>query len=124
MPVALSSGNANIAEFVTAGIPKRVADGPYRCSTTRYLYGLDDESGQEVLSYQWHPDSRSPITWPHLHLAAGAEVAHLHVARAHLSTGRVSIEQVLRLAIGELGVEPLRDDWSDVLDRTHGHYES
>jgi hypothetical protein len=36
----------------------------------------------------------------------------------------VSIEEVLRLAITELGVEPLRDDWREVLERTQGSYET
>jgi hypothetical protein len=98
--------------------------GPYKCSTTSYLYGLDDSDGREVLSYQWHPSGRSPVTWPHLHLGAGAAVGRLELARAHLPTGRVSIEEVLRLAISELGVEPLREDWREVLERTQQAYET
>lgn len=100
------------------------ARGPYKCSTTSYLYGLDDPDGREVLSYQWHPGGRSPVTWPHLHLGAAAEVGRSELARAHLPTGRVSIEELLRLAITELGVEPLRDDWREVLERTQGAYET
>jgi hypothetical protein len=77
-----------------------------------------------VFSYQWHPGGRSPVTWPHLHLGAGAEVGRTELASAHLPTGRVSIEEVLRLAITELGVEPLRDDWREVLERTQAAYET
>jgi hypothetical protein len=71
---------------------------------------LDDADGREVLSFQWHPGGRSPVTWPHLHLGAGAEVGRAELTSAHLPTGRVAIEEVLGLAISELGVEPLRGD--------------
>ena len=98
--------------------------GPYRCSTASYYYGLDDEDGREVFVFQWHPAGRSPVTWPHLHLGAGAEVGRLDVANAHLPTGRVALEEVLRLAIDELGVEPLRSNWREVLDETQGAYEA
>lgn len=37
--------------------------------------------------------------------------------RAHLPTGRVSVESVLRLLLHDLDVTPRRDDWREVLDR-------
>ena len=92
--------------------------GPFRVSTATYLYSLEDEDGREVVAYHWQPDGRSPITWPHLHLGAACEIGNRWVADAHLPTGRVAIEQVLRLAIEDLGAEPLRDDWRDVLEET------
>lgn len=46
------------------------------------------------------------------------------LARAHLPTGRVSIEEVLRMAITKLGVEPLREDGKEFLDRTQQAYEA
>jgi hypothetical protein len=40
------------------------------------------------------------------------------LARAHVPSGAVLLEDVLRLAIEDLGVRPARADWSDVLDAT------
>ena len=37
---------------------------------------------------------------------------------AHVPTGPVMLEAVLRLAIQELGVRPARTDWLAVLDAT------
>jgi hypothetical protein len=97
--------------------------GPYKCSTTSYVYALDDDQSKEVISYQWHPSGRSHVTWPHLHLGAGAHVERHDLSAAHLPTGRISIEEMLRLAIDELGVEPLRADWRDVMDTSQVAHE-
>lgn len=35
--------------------------------------------------------------------------------RTHLPTGRISLEQVIRLAIDQLAAEPKRTDWDKVL---------
>jgi hypothetical protein len=73
-----------------------------------YDYRLSREDGAEMLSWHWHPQT-------------GLHLPHLHVARgpvpkaAHLPTARVSLESVIRLLVADLGVNPLRSDWSDVL---------
>jgi hypothetical protein len=38
------------------------------------------------------------------------------IQRAHLPTGRVSVEDFLRTAIRDFGVKPQRDDWETVLN--------
>jgi hypothetical protein len=40
------------------------ADG-WRVAILGYGY-----EGRELLSYHWHPSGHSPITWPHMHVAA------------------------------------------------------
>jgi hypothetical protein len=35
---------------------------------------------------------------------------------AHFPTGRIALEDVLRLAITEFGVRPPRSDWAEVYD--------
>lgn len=97
--------------------------GPWKVSSAAYLYALDDGDGHELLAYHWHPEWRSAIARPHLHLGAGAMVGHKGVAEAHLETGRVAIESLLRCAIAELGAEPLRDDWRQVLDDAQAAFE-
>lgn len=91
-------------------------DGLYRVVTTGYLYAVDDEDGAEMLAFHWHTGGRSPVTYPHLHLGAGARVGRPEVAGAHIPTGQIGLSQVVRLAIEELGVEPRRPDWREVLD--------
>ncbi len=83
-----------------------------------YQYALYDVDSREILAYHWHPEGSSHVTAPHLHLGSGAEVGRRDLAGAHLPTGHVALEDVLRLAIADLGVRPLRHDWSEVLDRT------
>jgi hypothetical protein len=38
--------------------------------------------------------------------------------RVHIPTGRVALEDVIRLAVEEFHVEPRRADWNEVLIRT------
>jgi len=80
----------------------------WRVSTVAYDYRLDDDAGRESVAWHWHPGSR--ITHPHVHVA-GLAIG----ARAHLPTGRVSIESVLRLLLDDLGVPARRPDYADVL---------
>jgi hypothetical protein len=65
------------------------------------------------------------MTAPHLHLGAGAAEGRLRpdLAGAHLPTGHIALQDVLRLAIAELGVRPTRPDWDDVLRTTREAYE-
>lgn len=91
---------------------------PWRIATTTYSYTFADESLQEVIAYHWHPGRRSAVSDPHLHLQSGAKVGRRDIANAHLPTGWVTLNDVIRLAITELGVTPRREDWRDVLDET------
>lgn len=83
--------------------------------TVAYAYRLDAPAG-ELIAYHWHPQGRSTVTSPHLHLGAGAELGFGRLQGAHVPTGRIAIEDVLRLSIDELAVRPLRDDWRDILE--------
>lgn len=70
--------------------------GPWKVSTIAYEYALlTDVDGDEIVAYHWHPRGRSPITTPHLHVAAGAGVARRDVRDAHLPTGRIALEGAL-----------------------------
>lgn len=69
-----------------------------------------------LLAYHWHPQGRSPITTPHLHLGSGSGAIDL-LTGAHLPTGTVTLVDIVRMAVGELGVRPLRGDWAAILDR-------
>ena len=81
-----------------------------------YLYAIGYE-GRELVSYHWHPSGNSPITRPHMHVGADVQVGDRWLGKVHLPTGAVGLEQVVALAIVELGVEPLRDDWERLIRR-------
>lgn len=91
--------------------------------TVGYVYRLV-AGGRELVAYHWHPRGRSPHTFPHMHLGPAAEIGFTDIGRAHLPTGRIGLADVLRLAIRDLGVEPRRDDWREVLDEAQGADEA
>ncbi len=97
--------------------------GRWKVNTAAYYYVLDDRNGQEIISYHWHPESRSPIRFPHLHVGPAAGCAREELATAHCPTGRISIEEFLRFAIADFRVEPLRTDWSDVFAEAERHFQ-
>jgi len=80
-----------------------------------YEYVLLDRAFGEIVAYHWHPSGPSRVTHPHLHI--GGRTSPTDLSKVHLTTGRVSLADVVSMAIVELGVEPLRPDWRDVLDR-------
>lgn len=75
-----------------------------------YFYALARDS-EDVIVYHWHPLGRSSITRPHLHVRADLHVGDRWLGKVHLPTGQISLEDIIRLAIQELGAQPLRDDW-------------
>ena len=98
--------------------------GPWKVSTAAYWYYLSDADQGEIIAYHWHPAGRSAVTSPHLHLGPAAEVGHPQLADAHIPTGRVALEAVLRLAIRDMGARPLREDWEDILDESQAAHET
>jgi hypothetical protein len=92
----------------------------WKASTRGYNYQISDSHKREILCYQWHP-SVAPV-FPHLHVGPGSEVGDI-LRKAHIPTGRVSLEEVLRLAIDEFGVRALKANWSTVLKSTQEKFE-
>jgi hypothetical protein len=91
--------------------------GPWKVSTLAYYHSLGDEAGREIVAYQWHPEQVS-IDFPQLHIGTGVGASLGSVHKYHFPTGRGSLEDVLRLAIREFQVEPVRADWEEVLGET------
>lgn len=115
--------------FLTVGQRYRLVEdvgprGPWKVQTAGYLYAVDDGERREILAYHWHPEGPSTITTPHLHLGPGAEISRPDLPAAHLPSGRVSVEEVIRLLIVHLGVAPLRDDWRDIVDEAQAQHEA
>ncbi len=104
------------------------ARGPWKVQTAGWSYAIrsiEDDHGRELVSVHWHPSGASAVTWPHMHvrdelLSDTAEV----FAGAHFPSGRVALEEVIRLLIEDLGVEPRRDDWEEVLGSNLERFEN
>ena len=94
-----------------------VDSGRWRVATVGYRYTLGDDEGRELVSYQWHPRGLSPVTVPHLHLGSRLVRPGVPFGGVHLPTGIVTLADVIRVVIVELGVEPRRGDWAAVLRR-------
>ena len=80
-----------------------------------YYYAIHDSEEREILLYHWHPRSNSLVATPHLHLEQGAQVGRTEVRGAHMPTGDVSLNAILRVLIEEMDVQPLRSDWESIL---------
>lgn len=81
-----------------------------------YFYVLG-YAGRELLAYHWHPRGLSRITGRHLHVHGDRQLGERWLGKLHLPTGSIRLEEIVGLAIEELGAEPLRSDWRDVLGR-------
>jgi hypothetical protein len=102
-----------------------VPRGPWKVRTVAYNYTVEEAtgSGHEIFAYHWHPRERTARHFPHFHLYQGAGGIHEAVRKAHFPTGRIAIEDVLRLLITEWGVKPLHNDWEAILDRTSAAFQ-
>jgi hypothetical protein len=98
----------------------------WRVTTRMYQYRLLDHDERELLVYHWQPgeDFQGP-NHPHVHVSAALRAKtsatsdrSIDLDNKHLATGRVSLEAVIRMLIDEFDIEPQRDDWREILDRT------
>ena len=88
--------------------------GPFRVTITAYNYMIMDAEETEILAYHWH--SEAGLTYPHLHVTKLGK-------KYHLPTGRVSLEQVIRLLLNDFQVQPRKQHWSKILNRTQTIFE-
>ena len=96
-------------------------DQTFSVRITGYHYGLLDAVQRDLLVYHWHPERRSHIAVPHLHLPAANPMIP-GASSVHFPSGRVSLNEVIRLAI-DLGARPGRRDWERALARTAAEIE-
>jgi len=97
--------------------------GPWKVTITAYHYTVEEASGTEIISFQWHPTGSGALPYPHVHLGHAAAVGRAELEGAHIPTGRVALEQVLRFAIEAFKLQPRRTDWRDVLFGTRRRFE-
>jgi hypothetical protein len=95
----------------------------WKVSTVAYYYELRNQHDEEIISYHWHPESRSPVIFPHMHIGKGAGVEFDALLKAYFPTPRILLEDFLRLLIEDLGV-PNQGDWKTTLAETREKFEA
>ena len=97
---------------------------PYRAEVVGYFYQISTPDNRELLAFHWTPDATDPntVTFAHLHIGPAivggqTTIRPRDLHKAHIPTGVISLAAVIRLAIAEFGVAPLRSDWDRVLRR-------
>ncbi len=91
-----------------------------------YRYTLLHRTGQEIIAYHWHPAGVSSVTHPHVHVSGTNRVGSPDQPRSitlgdkHITTGFVSLADIVLLIIVEFGVTPRRPDWRSVLEAAAG----
>ena len=118
LPVELGSGT-NLA--VLGSQQYRVIENPdprepWQVRTVAYHYTLREIDEGEILSYQWYPNVPRSVTFPHLHLKHRAMLGRPEFERAHLPTGRVTLEDFVRLLIVDFGIPAVKEDWEQPLE--------
>ena len=115
LPVALGGPSQFRLQQNYRIVESELSGAPWRVEVVDYDYVIYDVEQREVLLYHWHPVGNSSVETPHLHLEQGAQVGRSEVRDAHLPTGDVSLNAILRVLIEEMGVHPRRSDWESIL---------
>jgi hypothetical protein len=82
---------------------------PWQVVIVAYQYTLLDADEREILAFHLHPEGRSHVTTPHLHLGAGVGQIRADLASALVPTGTVTLAAIARLAIDAFAARPLRE---------------
>lgn len=90
-------------------------EGGWQVQRAAYFYAVGRQDTGELLAFHWHPRGKSPVTTSHLHVRANIQIGERWLGKVHLPTGFVAIEDIVKLAIRELGVEPIREDWEALI---------
>lgn len=131
-PTPLGRTSALLLRFAhTYRIARRA--GVWEVQTVSYAYWLEDRRGNEFALYQWNPSEGSKVTTPHLHVRPLTMLASARLSedqfptasrellrrfgKAHLPTGFVTLPEILRIAVADLGVAPLERNPTKVADR-------
>lgn len=98
-------------------------NGSWQANVAGYMYTLQDRDGREIVSYHWHPDQQSPVTYSHLHIGVaavgeGASVSRRDIPGIHFPTRFIAVQDIIRLAITQFDVHPLWSDWEQILRDT------
>lgn len=126
LPVTLSSPHGTVYFGVSQYFRYEIdtnegREGDWKVKTLGYTYTLasDAELKSDYIAWHWHPQSR-PDT--HMHIR-GERFGLAEFGKAHLPSGRIAFESVIRMAIVDLDVATTRTDWPEVLDECEGRFQ-
>lgn len=102
---------------------KQLETNVWDVTSKGYVYQLHDQGGRELIAFHWHPGQSHQPDFAHLHVTTVDQPPQIQ-RKHHVPTGRVSLESVIRFAIQELGVRPLRPDWEQVLDAGQAKFDA
>jgi hypothetical protein len=106
---------------------KRSANERYKLGTRKYWYRIQSEVGNKadaIVRWEYvsptlpeYADHGKRHCWRHMQMSHDLPLpkGKLDLDDAHLPSGYVFIEDVIRFLISDLGVKPSDDDWHDTL---------
>lgn len=104
--------------------------GGVRLATRSYRYVLTPEGAREGL-FRWEYEKRWPKPgdrWCRHHLQGTVEVPFpsgpVVLNALHLPTGYVTLEEVIRFCIVDLGARPLSDGWHEALEESYARFRA
>jgi hypothetical protein len=101
----------------------------HRLRTVSYRYTLRHDDSQEPV-FRWEYEKHPPHPGMHCrhHLQGDIPLRigrrELSLNDLHLPTGFVTLEEVLRFCIVDLQVEPLSDNWHEILAESYEHFKT
>ncbi|QDP95074.1 hypothetical protein FOE78_03345 [Microlunatus elymi] len=89
------------------------------------MYALALDGKGELFTAHWHPSSKvSDFEEPHYHFGAVAlSDSGVFIERAHIPSGRVSLEKFIRTMIEQFGITASCQDWRDRLSRSESAFQ-
>lgn len=92
--------------------------------THEYKYMITPEGAEEALwRWEYVKDWPEGAEWCRHHLQGDIRLdisgQELELDDVHLPTGYVTIEEIIRFCIVDLGVKPLTKDWHQVLEDSY-----
>ncbi len=124
--VSLGGPRGTRLQVVQNLMPLWVEDSKHwRMTTREYIYFLATKDVE--IAWHWHPLTSpregDPSVRPHAHVqlpeGTASAKARKAISKLHIPSGRVTVEQVVRYIIEECEVEPLHDDWDQILSAGH-----
>ncbi len=99
-------------------------DESWQVRTVAYAYALREADGLEIVAYHWHPTVAHSVSFPHLHIEHGAQCEREEFAKAHLPTGRVPLEDFVRMLIEDFHVPPEKENWAEELAESRAEFQA
>lgn len=104
-------------------------DGRHRLRTVSYRYTLTPEGAREpLLRWEYEKVPGGGGRYCRHHRQGGVPLqfgrAEVPLNELHLPTGFVTIEEILRFCIVDLGVRYLSEDWHEILTNSYERFKT